>query len=233
MFHREEQKKGFSGLQVFAIVILAMAVAATAAVFAARAWFFPRPFKPVVLSAAEEKRLERKLALLERPGLPRQPETGPTSVATTANNRLPGGRLQPEPYSEAGASREIILTERELNGMLARNTDLASKVAIDLAENLVSARLLLPVDPDFPILGGKILRVKAGLELAYRHARPVVIIRGVSIMGVPVPSAWLGGLKNVDLVQEFHSDQGFWHTFAAGVESLAVREGKLHIVLKE
>jgi len=97
----------------------------------------------------------------------------------------------------------------------------------------VSARLLVPVDPDFPVFGGKILRVKAGLELAYRHQRPVVKIRGVSIMGVPVPTAWLGGLKNVDLVKEFDHDQGFWHTFAAGVESITIREGELHIKLKE
>ena len=49
--------------------------------------------------------------------------------------------------------------------------------------------MLIPVDPDLPIMGGKVLRVNAGLELAYANERPIVKLRGVSIMGVPLPSA--------------------------------------------
>ena len=117
--------------------------------------------------------------------------------------------------------------------MIATNTDLADKFAVDLADNLVSARLLIPVDPDFPVLGGKTLRARAGVEVAYREGRPVVRIRGVSLMGVPMPNAWLGGLKNIDLVQEFGAEKGFWKAFADGVESISVREGRIHIVMKE
>ena len=117
--------------------------------------------------------------------------------------------------------------------MVAKNTDLAEKVAIDLAENMVSIKLLIPLDPDFPFLGGKTLKVKAGAELAYREGRPVVKLKGVSIMGVPMPNAWLGGLKNIDLIREFGADEGFWKTFSAGVDSISVVEGFLKIQLKE
>ncbi len=238
----QESRKGFSGLQVFGIAVLVLIIAVTGTIFAARAWFFPRPFKPVVLSPQEENRLEHKLEQLDRPVYKRQPATNApkTSKASKISNAKPqkkdrpaGGRLKPEAYSEEGASREINLSERELNGLLAKNTDLARKMAIDLSEDLVSARLLLPVDQDFPVFGGKTLRVRAGLELAYRAQRPVVIIRGVSIMGVPVPAAWLGGLKNVDLVKEFGGDRGFWKAFSDGVKSITIREGQLHIELKE
>lgn len=71
------------------------------------------------------------------------------------------------------------------------------------------------------------------MELAYRADRPVVILRGVSIMGVPLPNAWLGGLKNIDLVEQFGTDQGFWQAFADGVESIHVQEGRLQVLLKE
>lgn len=230
---QQVSKKGFSGLQVFGIAVLVMIVAVLGTIFAARAWFFPRPFKPVVLSQQEEKRLERKLEQFERPGYKPLPAAKASKSKPQKNDWLSDGRLKPEAYSEKGASREINLSERELNGLLAKNTDLARKVAIDLSGNLVSARLLLPVDPDFPLFGGKTLRVRAGLELAYRDQRPIVKIRGVSIMGVPVPTAWLGGLKNVDLVKEFGSDQGFWKSFSDGVEFITIREGELHIKLKE
>jgi hypothetical protein len=132
-----------------------------------------------------------------------------------------------------GAAREIALSERELNALLAKNTDLARKLAIDLSGDLVSARLLVPVDPDFPILGGQTLKVRAGVEVAYRTGKPVVILKGVSLMGVPLPNAWIGGLKNIDLVQEFGAEEGFWKSFAAGVDDIHVEEGRLVIKLKE
>ncbi|MCG7996974.1 MAG: hypothetical protein JAZ06_16330 [Candidatus Thiodiazotropha taylori] len=46
------------------------------------------------------------------------------------------------------------------------------------------------------------------MELAFRDANPVVILKSVSIKGVPKPNAWLGGLKNIDLVSEFGDEQG-------------------------
>ena len=62
--------------------------------------------------------------------------------------------------------------------------------------------------------------------------RPVVALEGISIMGVPIPNAWLGNLKNVDLVGEF-GDQGFWKKFADGVDDIQVRDGELYIKLRE
>ena len=116
---------------------------------------------------------------------------------------------------------------------MAKNTDLARKLAIDLSDNLMSAKLLIPVDEDFPIMGGQILKVRAGVELAYRESRPIVVLKGVSIMGVPVPNAWLGGLKNIDLVEQYGTDAGFWKAFADGVEHINVEDGTIRIQLKE
>lgn len=89
------------------------------------------------------------------------------------------------------------------------------------------------MEPDFPVLGGKTLRVNAGLNLAYADGRPIIALRGVSIMGVPMPNAWLGNLKNVNLVNEFGGDPGFWKSFADGVEQIQVEDGRLLIELKE
>lgn len=224
------EKKGFSGIQVFGIILLVMLLTVVGTIFAARAWFFPQPFTPIVLNQQEEKQLEEKLQRFE---VFESSIGHSTSRKNTSTEKSLDGHLNPEAYSEKGASREITLSEREINSLLAKNTDLANKLAIDLTDNLVSAKLLIPVDPDFPMLGGKILRVKAGVELAYREARPVVKIRGVSIMGVPVPAAWMGGLKNIDLIEQFGTDEGFWKTFSAGVDSISVQEGQLHLQLKE
>ena len=61
----------------------------------------------------------------------------------------------------------------------------------------------------------------------------MVVLKGVSVWGVPLPNAWLGGMKNIDLVQEFGTEQGFWQAFADGVEEIEVKEGKVRVRLKE
>ena len=106
-------------------------------------------------------------------------------------------------------------------------------MAIDLSHDLISAKILIPVDEDFPIIGGKILRVKTGLAFSYADGRPVIMLRGLSVMGVPLPNAWLGNMKNVDLVKESGGKSGFWKTFADGVSDVRVEDGLLTITLKE
>ena len=77
------------------------------------------------------------------------------------------------------------------------------------------------------------LKVTAGLELRFAEGRPVVALRGISLWGVPIPNAWLGGIKNIDLVKEFGGQGGFWQAFAAGVEDIRVEEGRLTVRLRE
>jgi hypothetical protein len=154
--------------------VIAVAVTAGITFWAARTYLYPTDFKPVALSSREQSTLNAKL---RRIGI--QPGTD-----RAGDPRGLDQPLTPERYTEDPEKREIGLTERELNALLANNTDLAKRLAIDLSDDLASAKLLIPVDPDFPILGGRILRVNAGLHLEYKRERPVVILRGISLMGV-------------------------------------------------
>jgi hypothetical protein len=199
-------------------------VTALLTAWAVRVYLYPSDFEPVELSAREQSALDAKLARLE--GM-----AGSNGRRRIAKTMKPG--CAPSPYDESEANREISLSERELNSLIAQNTDLATRVVIDLSDDLASARLLIPVDPDFPLFGGKTLRVNAGVGLAYTGKRPVVRLKGISVMGVPIPNAWLGNLKNVDLVEQYGTDTGFWQAFAAGVAQLAVEEGRLKIKLRK
>lgn len=226
----ENPSKRFTGLQVFAIVLGVVIVTAAVTLLVVRFFFFPAPFTPVELNQREKQELAGKLDRIEQAsGISLEDMFG----GVREDELTPEGFLKPEPYSEEGASREIYLSERELNALLANNTDLAQKAAIDLSRDLISVKLLVPVDPDFPVLGGKTVRVRAGLELALRDGRPVIKLRGVSLMGIPLPNVWLGGIKNIDLIGEYGSEKGFWKGFADGVDSLEVKEGKVYIKLRE
>lgn len=225
-----EKKKG-GCLKTGLIMVAVAVVTSIVTLWVAKVYLFPKEFKPVQLNAREERVLDSKIdALTSRSQQTRGQTRGIRRQAQP--RKEPQGDLTPEPYSEKDADREIHLTERELNGLLAKNTDLARKVAIDLSDDLASAKLLLPLDPDLPFLGGKTLKVTAGMELRYADQRPVAILRGVSIWGVPIPNEWLGGIKNIDLVREFGMDHGLWRSFAAGIEYIRIENGSLSIKLK-
>ncbi len=215
-----------SGIKLFLLIVAVVISTCVLTVWLMSVYLFPKQFRPVELNQRESQALSAKLESLD--------STVRRSTAAQASNGSGGGKaLEPERYSEAGASRSVNFTERELNALLAKNTDLAEKLAIDLSDDMASARLILPLDPDFPFLGGKTLKLNAGLELRYEDARPVIMLRGISLWGVPMPNAWLGGLKNVDVVKEFGGERGFWKAFADGIEYVRVEEGKLAVQLKE
>ncbi len=211
-----EKKESRVGL-IIGLILLTVLLSVGITIWVINHYIFPKEFEPVVLSEREDKRLDKKLE----------------NFSWLENSKSGSERLEPEKYSEKGAKREIKLTEREVNALLAKNTDLADKLVIDLSENLASGKLLIPMDEDFPIVGGKTLKASAGIELSFANQKPIVKLKGVSIMGVPIPNAWLGGLKNIDLISEFGQDEGFWKAFSDGVDNFHVSDGSLVIKLKE
>jgi hypothetical protein len=215
-------------LQVFGIMI---ALSAAVALLTA-AWIkhniYAGMFSPTKLNEKEQQALEEKLDHLERYAR-KEKNPLPAKPADTIRD----GRLVPEPYSEEGAEREIHITEKELNALIAKDEETAKRVAIDLSDDLVSVKLLIPMDKDIPVLGGKTLRLNCGITLTYEAGKPVVAFRGVSVGGVPLPSAWWGNIKNTNLVQEFGGQGGFWDIFSEGVEDIKVRDSSLFIKLKE
>lgn len=223
---QDSKQTSLSGMKLVLLIVAVVVATCVLTVWLMSVYLFPKQFRPVELNQRESQALNAKLESLD--------STVRRSAPAKAGGEASEGKaLEPEQYSEAGASRNVNFTERELNALLAKNTDLAEKLAIDLSDDMASARLILPLDPDFPFLGGKTLKLNAGLELRYENARPVIMLRGVSLWGVPMPNAWLGGLKNVDVVQEFGGERGFWKAFADGIDYVRVEDGKLAVQLKE
>ena len=88
------RKKGLGGLRVLGIVVLAVVITAVATAWFVKTRVFPSEFRPVTLSAQEEKALSEKLEALE-----------------------------PTAYRERDEDRVIRLSEKELNALLAKNID--------------------------------------------------------------------------------------------------------------
>ena len=219
----DRKPKGPRTRRILAVVFAILCVVFLLVAFWVKRNVYASKFTPVVLSQKEEEVLGTKLAMLQ--------ESNP--FPGKEDRLQPGRPLDPEPYSEEGANREISLTERELNGLIANTPDVAERVAVDLSDDLVSVKLVVPVDDEVPVLGGKTLKVHMGLAIRYEGGKPNIALKGVSLGGIPLPNAWLGHLKNVNLLEEFGTGDGFWKIFSEGVRGIKVRQGHLRILLKE
>ena len=216
----------FGLLQVMGIVAMVIIITALLTAWWVKYYIYASQFTPTVLTVREQKALDSKLAKLEA-------TANKALVVTKEKKHGKGVPLEPEAYSEEGAKREISLTEKELNALIANNPEVAQWVAVDLSDNLISVKLVVPMDEEIPVLGGKTLRLNLGVILKYEDGKPVVAFKGVSLGGIPLPNAWLGNLKNKNLVKEFGAEGGFWKLFSDGVADLKVQEGHILIKLKE
>jgi len=210
------QKPQGNAWRTFGIIVITMVVTLGISYWVVSYYLFPSGFKPVVLNQQQQQTLDEKIQRL-----------GGGMISGSSQ------QLAPEAYSEDSAPREIEFTERELNALLAKNTDFAEKLAIDLSNDLVSANLLVDVDPDFPVVGGQTIKVTGGMEMRLADGQPSVSLKGISIWGVPLPNAWLGNLKNIDFVKQYGESGGLWQTFNDGVEEIVIEDGRVLFKLKE
>ncbi len=172
-------------------------------------WYFSRTnrsIEPVHLSPEESQVLEEKIGSIQAMD-PERPD---------------------EPEYVKG-EKEIVFTEREINGLLHQNSELGDKVRFEFATDAVHARVEMDLDPDIPIVGGRRLKARARMFVKTVEERPSLILDDLTVWGISVPNAWLGGIKGQDFFSEIvGGDSGL-----EGIEEFRVEPGKLILRLAE
>jgi hypothetical protein len=185
-------------------------------------WWIQRPIKPVVLNPKEQTVVDTKLRQLEDARLPApKPETP-----------LPANPPPQERPYVLGA-KAITLTEREVNGLLNQNTDLGKSVRIEFARNAINAYVAVPIPQDVPIMGGKMFRARGRFSVSIGNGgTPYVVLEDVTVFGISLPKAWLGGLKGENLLGDAVG-RGNKGPILQGIKSLRVEPGALVLELAD
>lgn len=202
------KKSGGKSCLLIGLIVLLLGVIAAGGVL----WWLNRPIKPVVLSEPEMEVVEAKVEAI-------QSGKAPEEIRVDLD----------EPVYEKG-SKEIVLTERELNGLLNKNTTLGDSLRFELATNAVHARLEMDLDEDLPVVGGKRLKAKARFFVKTGDGPPELSLDDVTVWGVSLPNEWLGNLKGKNFFGEI---LGTGEGGIPGVEEFVVERGRLRIRLKE
>jgi hypothetical protein len=208
---------GCGGLLAFGLLIVAT-VAITL-------WWMQRPIKPVVLSEKEKTVVEQKIqkvseAAEESPGDLASRDAAPKPNMELDRTYVPGGKT-------------LQLTEREINGLLNLNTELGQTVRLELARDAINAYLAIPIPQDFPIGGGKMFRARGRFRVSLSNGEaPYAILEDVTVFGLSLPKAWLGGLKGENLIADAVGERN-GKPLIQGIKSLRIVPGAIVLEVHE
>ncbi len=137
------------------ILGLALVVLAGLSAWWIHRYIYAPRFTPTQLDQREREILNKKLQKFEKA----VQGTTPRSDAAKKDDSL---RSEPEAYTEAGADRTIHFTEKEINALIANQPEIAQRLAIDLSDDLISIKVLMPMNKDILFLGGKTTAASRG-----------------------------------------------------------------------
>lgn len=203
-------------------VSLGVIAACCAITAAATAWWVKRniyasPLRPVNLTQTEQEAFDQKVAALS---------SSSSSSGEPKDDRTPAQRAADE-------KRTLVVTDREINAFLAKQ-GLGEQVRVELADGSIEATALVPMDKDLPWLGGKTLRLRLALSGNMDSGmKPAFQISDVSIGGVPLPNAWLGDVKGVNLLASNVGSDPVVKQFLAGIREFEITKGTIRVMLNE
>jgi hypothetical protein len=172
---------------------------------------YASPFSPVMLTSNEQTVLDDKLAALKQ-----------------------SGAALPAPVDPEIEKRTLTLTDREINAFFEQQ-GLGEQIKVSLHNGGGTATFLLPLGAEGEVGKGMTLRI--GISLGAKmddNKKFALSISDVSVGGVPLPNAWLGDMKGLNMLADSPiSDDPAYKAFVAGIRDFSIQSGQLRVVLNE
>jgi len=222
------------GVGCFALLLVLLGVAI--------GWFFfiKRGPKDVKLTQQEKAVVEQKIEFLkdnEVGGF--LPESKDDATLT-----LDPESADPDNNDDARFPDEVVIeeddkgrrivrfTQRELNGYFTDDPTLRDVLRVELNDDEVIARVRVTVPEGLP-MEGKVVSVRGRVNVVVNEKEMHASIESLTVGGIAVPSAVLGGLKGENLFEELFQNSKDADKFRQFVEELEVKDGEITIKLAE
>lgn len=199
-----------------ALIVTSIILGSATLAAAGTAWWVKRnvyasPFSPVMLTANEQTVLDDKLEALKQ-----------------------SGAALPAPVDPEVEKRTLTLTDREINAFFEQQ-GLGEQIKVLLHNGGGTATFLLPLGAEGEVGNGMTLRI--GISLGAKmddNQKFALSISDVSVGGVPLPNAWLGDMKGLNMLADSPiSDDPAFKAFVAGIRDFQIQSGQLRVVLNE
>jgi hypothetical protein len=165
---------------------------------------------------------------------------------TNAPVKIPRVELPPGPYRDLtnrlyafgqalekqDASRELVLTAEEINGLINQDPDLKSfrdAVFVHIVSNKISGDISMPLSDIGPFkLSGRYLNGVASFQVALTNNQLDVRIDNVQVNGKPLPGVFMSKLKGENLAEKFESDPKT-RELLDKLDTIRIEDGKLYL----
>ena len=113
------------------------------------------------------------------------------------------------------------------------NTDLGKSVRLEFAQDAVNAYVAVRIPEDFPIGGGKMFRARGSFRVSLGNGgAPYAVLEDVTVFGLSLPKAWLGGIKGENLISQAVGERN-GSPVLKGIKSLRVEPGALVLEVQD
>lgn len=134
------------------------------------------------------------------------------------------------------ATPSLVLSGRELNGLLASNPDLSKlkdKIYLSIDKDTLKGEVSIPL----PEIGlgrypGRYLNGSATLKASLENGVLIVTLQSLSVKGVAIPSQALTQLRAQNLAQDMYKDPRTAE-WMRRLESITVKDGRIEIKARE
>lgn len=202
-----------------ALVVCGLILVCCGITAAATAWWvkhniYASPLMPVHLSQSEQSVLDQKLNSLGA-------SADAAASVKTAKQRADEER------------RTLVLSEKEINAFLERQ-GLGQQMKVDLESKAATVTALIPMNKEVPLVGGTTLRLKISVGAEKSGERTFAFkVNDVSVGGIPLPNAWLGDIKGVNLLAGSVESDPALRRFLAGIGDFAIDSGSIRVLLND
>lgn len=203
----------FYGCLTFALLLLT--VVATVCI---TAWWIQRPVKAVILTEQEEEVLSNKVDYMTRANEIRIQSAEP-SVDGMMENRL---QLDDEDF----VRKRVMFTEKELNAIVAKNSEFENNILITLRPNTILGATTITMPEFIPFVGGQNLRTKVKIFAELKGQKLDIRVQNISLGGIPLRNSWTGSIIGKNLVDLFADDDQM-KALVDGIEEFEIRDGEL------
>jgi hypothetical protein len=210
-----------AGWKRTALIVCCIVLGLCGITAAATAWWVKRNvyasnFKPVMLTQNEQAVFDQKVEQIK------------SALPPEAASQAPAAPVDPEI-----AKRTLTVSEKEINAYLAKQ-GLGEQLKVKLSDGNAIAEVIAPVDPSVMFIGGKTFRIQIALAAGMKPDDKFALsIADVSIGGVPIPNAWLGDIKGVNMLAENANTDPVASRFMAGIKEFEIKSGVVRVLLNK
>ncbi len=133
-----------------------------------------------------------------------------------------------------GQIPELILTAQDINVLINEHPnwrDFAGKLHVSIEEDKIHGTVSIPLSSIIGMLEGRFLNGSAVFQVTFKDDQLNVNFDSLKIGGKEIPESTMNSLRAKNLAEETNMDEEA-RKFFGQLESITVKEGKLHIVPK-